>query len=144
MGRCKTNDSIDGFNFFIHRFMSDQSRSGQGFQLEYESTNVAHRMNFRTGECDGYFTTTNGTLSSPSYPGKYPDWADCFYIISQPINSVIVLDFINIDIESHSSCEWDYLEIRDGSSHDSLVLDKLCGNEIPAPMQSSQNQLRMK
>ena len=100
----------------------------------------------RFDECGrgGYFSTTNGTISSPSYPDNYPDNADCYYKISQPTGTVILLNFLSMDIEYDSTCAYDYLEIRDGPSGDSPLLGKLCGYEIPATIQSSQNQLWMK
>ena len=126
------------------RFTSNYIESGDGFQIEYESTNMSGQMNYLSGECDGYFTTTNGTINSPSYPDNYPNNADCIYTISQPTGTAIVLTFMTMDIKSHSTCKFDYLEIRDGISDDSSVLIKLCGNEIPTPIQSSQNQVWMK
>ena len=107
-------------------------------------------MNYRFGECDGSFFTKNGILTSPSYPDNYPDNADCVYTISQPTGTAIVLTFHSMDIEDDidwcpsCTCDYDFLEIRDGSSAASPLLGKLCGSEIPAPIQSSQNQVWMK
>ena len=101
-------------------------------------------MNYRFGECDGYFTTPNGTLESPSHPGNYPRNADCVHTISQPTSTIIELIFHSMDIEMFDNCKYDYLEIRDGSSDDSPVLDKICGNKIPAPILSNQNKVWMK
>ena len=42
------------------------------------------------------------------------------------------------------TCPFDYLEIRDGSAETSPLLAKLCGKEIPAFIQSNQNQVWMK
>ena len=36
---------------------------------------------------------------------------------------------------------YDYLEIRDGPSEASSILKELCGNKIPDPIKSSQNQM---
>ena len=114
----------------------------------------------RFDKCGGYFSTRNGTITSPSYPGNYPSNADCIYTIAQPTGTVIMLNFLSMDIESHD-CDYDYydycdpcsydyigtpsgdyLEIRDGPSSDSPLLgEKLCGNEIPSSIQSSQNKL---
>ena len=129
--------------FFFFRFFSNYIASGLGFQLEYESTNVSH-WTYNFGACGGAFTTPNGVLTSPSYPGNYPDNADCIYAISQPTGTVILLNFYSMDVGSHSVCIYDYLEIKDGPLADSPLLDKLCGSEIPASIQSSQNQLWMK
>ena len=92
----------------------------------------------------GYYSTTGGIITSPSYPGNYPDNADCIYTISQPTGTAILLNFLIMDMAHHSSCDDDYLEIIDGLSAASPILAKLCGNRIPAPIQSSQNQLWMK
>ena len=99
------------------------------------------------GECGGLFTFPFGSVTSPSYPDNYPDNADCIYTISQPTGTVILLNFLSMDIETdnwENSCNTDYLEIREGSSAASPLLAKLCGSEIPAPIQSSRSQLWMK
>ena len=102
------------------------------------------QWSYHIGACGGSFTTPNGILTSPSYPDNYPNNADCVYTISQPTGTAIVLTFYSMDIEDDSSCDYDYLEIVDGSSADSPLLGKLCGREIPAPIQSTQNQVWMK
>ena len=94
---------------------------------------------YRIGESGGTFKIQNGILTSPSYPDNYPNNADWVYTISQPTGNIIMLTFHSMDI--HSS---DYLEIRDGSSAASPLLGKIYGNEIPAPIQSSQNQVWIK
>ena len=99
---------------------------------------------YNIGECGGSFTAPNGILSSPSYPDNYPDNANCVYTISQPAGTAIVLTLHTMDINYSNTCTFDYLEIRDGSSAASPLLGKLCGSEIPAPIQSSQNQVWMK
>ena len=130
---------------FIHRFTSNYWDSGLGFQIGYESSDVSQPMNYRFGECNGYFSTPNGILTSPSYPDKYPRNADCVYTISQPTGTAIILTFHSMDIYSYSNGKCpDSLEIRDGSSAASPLLGNLCGSKIPAPIQSSQNQLWMK
>ena len=97
----------------------------------------------------GHFSTNGGIIKSQSYPGNYPDNADCIYTISQPTGTVILLNFLSMDIEKYNwddiqDCSMDYLEIRDGPSTYSPLLSKLCGREIPASIQSSKNQLWMR
>ena len=131
----------------ILRFFTNYFASGMGFQIEYQSSNVFQGMINRYDECGGgFFSTTYGTITSPDYPENYPNNADCIYTIYQPTGTVILLNFLSMDIKmiSHSGDCYDYLEIRDGPSDDSPLLGKQCGNEIPAPIQSRQNQLWMK
>ena len=133
----------------FHRFISNHWENSLGFQILYESTDETQWI-YNSGSCGGSFTTPNGFLTSPSYPYSYPSYADCFYTISQPIGTTIVLTFQSMNIHPHpwgncdDHCGCDYLEIRDGSSAASPFLVKLCGNEIPAPIQSTQNQVWMK
>ena len=97
-----------------------------------------------SGSCGGEFNNVIGHMSSPSYPGNYQANEDCIYTITQPPGTVILLTFLKMDIVIHSSCSYDYLEIRDGPLPHSPLMKKLCGVEIPAPIQSSQNQIWMK
>ena len=103
-----------------------------------ESTNVTN-WTYRHGTCGGNFTTMNGIFTSPAYPSKYPDNADCVYIISQH-KGIIVLNFVKIDIDIMS----DYLEIRDGPSDNSPLLYTISGSEYPSTLQSSQNHMWIK
>ena len=138
------------FGLSIHRFTSNPYfEGGLGFQLKYESTNVDPQIIYRIGGCGGSFTSPNGHLTSPSHPDNYPSYQDCVYTISHPTDTLILLKFHTMDIErcshtSHTTCSCDYLEIRDGTSADSLVLDKLCGDKTPSPIQFSQNEVWMK
>ena len=133
-------------NSFTHRFTSNYWDRGLGFQIGYKSSDLT-QWSYNSGSCEASLTTQNGILTSPSYPRNYPNNAHCVYTISQPTGTAIVLTFHSMDIESYSwdsSCSYDYLEIRDGSSVASPLLGRLCGTEIPAPIQSTQSQIWMK
>ena len=118
--------------------------SGLGFQLEYKSSTVT-QWSYSNGYCGGSYTTQNGILTSPSYPGYYATDAICNYTISQPIGTVILLNFLSMYVhQEHQAGDGkchDTLVIRDGPSYESPLLYKLCDNEVPAPIKSSQNQV---
>ena len=101
---------------------------------------------YRFGECGGSFKTPNGILTSPSYPENYPPDADCVYTITQLNGTVIVLNFHDMDLPDRiTSCGYkNYLEIRDGPTENSPLIDKICGNDIPGPIISNQTQLWMR
>ena len=137
-------------NFSIPRFMSNNFERGLGFQLRYELTNITE-WSYNFGGCEGSFSTPNGILTSPSHPDNYPDNSNCISTISRPTGTVILLRFLSMDVFPpypwETSCLGDYLEIRDGSSEDSPLMDKLCSNdstENPGLIQSSQHQVWMK
>ena len=100
-------------------------------------------MNYKIGECDGYYTTRNGTITSPFYPKNYPNKANCNYVISQPSGTVIELRFHAQLHNTQNYCH-DYIEVRSGKSYNSPVLDKLCDKEIIISMQTSLNQVMMR
>ena len=120
-----------------------------GFQLSYHVTDNYPKWTLRMGEpgeCGGTFSLPFGILTSPSYPQNYPDNADCIYIISQPIGNAITLSFLCFYTQKWFGTCYDYLEIRDGPSEASPVLEKLCGGGwddiLPANyLQSNTNQL---
>ena len=96
------------------------------------------------GECGGNYTNSRGILTSPSYPENYPSNAECIYRITQSSGVVILLTFHSMDFETDATCNGDYLEIRDGATEDSPLMYKMCGNDIPPLIQSTQNHLWMK
>ena len=132
------------FCMFCHnlsRFVSNFPNSAMGFQLEYESSDIAPMMTYRVGEvgkCGGIFTFPIGTITSPSHPDFYAPNADCLYTISQPAGRVILLNFISLNLHRCA----DHLHIRDGPSPDSYLFTIVCEN--PAPIQTTQNQLWMR
>ena len=129
----------------FYRFKSNYFESGLGFKIKYHSTNELERT-FRIGSCGGQFSTPGGILTSPSYPDNYPNDADCVYSITRPNGTCVNLKVMAVDVEERgpfSGC-YDYLEIRDGPSQESPLLKKLCGNQIPSPIKSTQNNLWMR
>ena len=149
---CDKNVTLQLFSSFLtFRFFSNSFESGMGFQLRYEFTNVSDNT-FRIGTCGGSFTTPNGVFSSPSYPGNYPDGANCIYTISQPSGTVIQLKSLDMDIsqgcrQGYGYAHWiccDYLEIRDGPYGYSRLIDKRCGNRTITSIQSTRNNLWMR
>ena len=151
-----TEDSTNNFrlskfrNFLsllVARLISKHSLSAIGFELRYQSTDEAPEVTYRMGdigECGGTYTFPYGILTSPSYPSKYSINKDCVYDISQHAGTSILLNFISMDIEANSDCKYDYIEIRDGPSDSSPILEKLCGRDIPNPVRSTTNNMWIK
>ena len=70
---------------------------------------------------------------------------NCEWIISFSDGYKIKLDFIHFDLEYQSTCQYDWLEIRNGNASTSpLIGSRRCGDIIPGPVLSSGNQLYMK
>lgn len=62
-------------------------------------------------DCSRTFEQEYGYLKSPGWPEVYPHNLDCTIILKAPENSIISLFFNSFDLEGHSSCLYDYLEV---------------------------------
>ena len=117
-----------------------------GFMIGYESDTVGETVRF--DGCGGNFTTKRGILTSPTFPDTYPGDQDCTYSISAPVfGSYVNISFLTIDIHCEDiSLESDYIELRDGSSEDSPLMGRFCGNgsNVPAFIQTTQNHMRIR
>lgn len=61
--------------------------------------------------CGADLTSASGTFVSPNYPQPYGHNAECFWTITTSRGSRIQLVFVDIDIEAHSTCNYDYVEV---------------------------------
>lgn len=114
------------------KFASDASHAGRGFKAEYETI------------CGETLTGDTGILKSPYYPSFYPADRECTYTIRVAVGKVIILQFLDFNIEESQDCAYDYLEIRDGGVDRGSPLKKLCGTHLPDKMISSFNELWLK
>lgn len=120
-------------NIVTVKFTSDWSSNDDGFQFQYQLV------------CGGIFAADNGNISSPNYPQPYAGERTCEYDIAAPLGNVVALNILDFDIESHSLCEFDNLEIFDGFVADnSTSMGRFCGQtKPPGPFISSFNHLRV-
>ncbi|XP_050435751.1 cubilin [Adelges cooleyi] len=128
------NSIISDSNVVTIRFRSDQSKNYKGFQLNYTTTppNCGGVINFET----------HGTLSSPGSPGKYPPNRNCYWTLNGPPDKRIQFQFFSFRLEKQRKC-YDYLEIRDGISMNSPVIDKLCNTTVPPPILTSSSHAHL-
>ena len=54
---------------------------------------------------------TSGVISSPGYPGDYPNNRTCVWTIRVPAGNNIHVHFVGVDLEAHANCSYDYLEV---------------------------------
>lgn len=111
---------ISHSNQIYLRFRTDTSMTGRGFHLLYDTA---------TTGCGGTLTSPTGTIISPGYPQPYGHDAECNWIIRVSQGSKIALGLVDIDIESHINCAYDYVEIFDGNSDKAPRLAKVCNDK---------------
>ncbi|XP_027132680.1 cubilin, partial [Larimichthys crocea] len=122
----------DSRTILVH-FRSDSYMTGNGLSFTYQ-----------IASCSRTYEQDYGFLKSPGWPDIYPHNMDCTIILKAPQNSYISFFFNNFDMESHSNCEFDYLEIRNGSTANSPLIGRFCGSTLPSPIFPQSNQLYLR
>ena len=66
-------------------------------------------------------------------------------MITFATNAIVSLTFEDFNVESHSSCSWDYLAVHDGKSINSPIIgSKLCGTSpVGTTMNSTGNVINL-
>merc|ERR1719206_690724 len=118
-------------------FRSDHSVAGEGFTASYVIVNSSTA-------CGGNYLTTSGVLRSPGYPSPYGHNRDCEWTITVDQGNQILLNVTEFELEHHSNCNFDYLEIRNGGYSSSPLIGRFCGSEIPPVIPSFSNQLYLR
>ncbi|XP_067664499.1 cubilin-like [Haliotis asinina] len=108
----------------IH-FHTDMSSVKRGIKLAYFETNEPYHC----GGTVNITTTDYTTITSPNYPGPYPNHQECSWTIHAPANTNIEAKVRNMGIESTSQCTFDFLEIYDGAQSSSSSAGRLCGDD---------------
>jgi len=81
-------------------------------------------------------------ITTPNHPGNYENNKICQVRIR--FSGRVRIRFEKFDVETASSCRYDFLEVRDGdSSTSNLIGSKLCGNTIPNPIESSTSSMTL-
>ncbi|XP_075251110.1 bone morphogenetic protein 1-like [Convolutriloba macropyga] len=95
--------------------------------------------------CGRSLLESEGVFTSPGYPEAYDDHLDCEWRISVTSGEKIGLNISDFDLRADSSCEHEYLEIRDGHYHNSRLIGKYCDTRpFPDYLKSSGDRLWIK
>ncbi|XP_055925743.1 neuropilin and tolloid-like protein 1 [Argiope bruennichi] len=92
------------------------------------------------------FSVANPTKKefySPNYPNNYPKNVRCTLRITAPPGHTVKLDFRDkFHLENSPSCNYDWLEVRDGlHGYSPMLGTRLCGSEFPRQMISSKRHM---
>ncbi|XP_053120680.1 cubilin [Hemicordylus capensis] len=122
---------------WVH-FHSNAVGSDRGFHITYTTSPA-------DPNCGGNYTDSHGVLMSPYWPNSYLNNRQCIYIIRLPPGEKIYLNFTHLDLEIHPpGCSWNYVEVRDGDTEISPLINKFCGNVVPSAIISNTNSLWVK
>ncbi|XDV52339.1 hypothetical protein PO909_021076 [Leuciscus waleckii] len=89
--------------------------------------------------CGGMIHKRQGHLVLESYPNN----ARCEWTLKVDRPYTIDLRFMMLSLEFEHSCQYDYVEVRDGDSLNSRVIGRFCGNERPPPIKSTGSSLHI-
>ncbi|KAL5016296.1 hypothetical protein ScPMuIL_005885 [Solemya velum] len=138
-------DSVSSRDGMLLEFISDHIVFSKGFRVTYTLVEVDVSSKIEMIDiCSGdgqYKVLDTVEVVSPNFgSGKYPINMDCaIRLDASSHNQHLRLTFLEFDIESHNSCDWDYLEIFEGSDDKHSKLGKFCGQQIPTIMSVNHN-----
>ncbi|XP_050328157.1 cubilin homolog [Bactrocera neohumeralis] len=138
LGRyCESPPSFSSYSRLLTlKFVSDSSESDAGFEATYEFLDLSKH-------CGGEIFSSTGRLYSPDYPSNYTNGVDCIWVINTPENTQMKLDFDMFELQASDNCENDWLEVRNGGSEKSPLINKYCGTLIPRQIPSFTHQMRI-
>ncbi|XP_066440814.1 cubilin [Eleutherodactylus coqui] len=118
--RMPPSDTTNGTTLYVV-FVSDSYMARKrGFQLSWS-----------VNGCGEDLSGPNGTFTSPDYPMRYPNNRECIWYITTSPGSSIEISILDFDIEYHSTCNYDVLEIYGGPELSSPRLAQLCTSRAP-------------
>ncbi|CAI9617291.1 unnamed protein product, partial [Staurois parvus] len=91
---------IASTSYMLVEFFSDGAVAGEGFQATYSSV-----------QCGGTFFNSQGSFTSPGYPGKYNYNMNCNYTITAPVGYKIALTISDFHLEMSTLCKFDYVKL---------------------------------
>ncbi|XP_041032015.1 tolloid-like protein 2 [Carcharodon carcharias] len=94
--------------------------------------------------CEHKISSSEGEITSPNWPDKYPSRKECTWVISATSGHRVKLAFNEFEIEQHQECIYDHLEVYDGSNEKSAILGRYCGSRKPEAIVSTGNKMFIK
>lgn len=82
-----------------------------------------------------------GDIISPNYPEPYMHRAECKWTIAVAAGSLIRLLIVDLQLEEHTKCRYDYIEIYEGS--DRRNGQRYCQYPYPKIIMSKSNVLNI-
>ncbi|CAG5136894.1 unnamed protein product, partial [Candidula unifasciata] len=95
-------------------------------------------------ECGGFLRGQSGSFRYPRTEGvTYPHRRSCAWVITTSLDKIITATFPVFSLEYHPECNFDFLQIHDGSSPSAHMIGKYCGTNPPngGSLNSTHNQL---
>lgn len=67
----------------------------------------------------------------------------CTWTIKVEREEEVELEFQTVDLERDATCQYDYIEVRDGSNVQAALKERFCGNTVPQLIKSTNDALHV-
>lgn len=102
-------------------------------------TKLNFSLSYKTYPCGGYRTVGEGYITSPGFPSKSASEFKCSWILSQPNDLPISINFTTFDLGD--SCEKNFVIVYNGHVPTAPRIGKYCRNKLPENIKSQRNSL---
>ncbi|CAH1789170.1 unnamed protein product, partial [Owenia fusiformis] len=136
---CGTQSPIDG-----RRFSSTDNQLYFLFSSDVSVVKEGIEMSWTASACGGRLNGLSGSFRYPlESDTNYTNDASCAWVITVPIDEIMMLSFTRFDIEDGGpNCTLsDFLQINDGPSASSPLIGRFCESHPPVNITSTNNQL---
>ncbi|XP_069476642.1 uncharacterized protein [Ambystoma mexicanum] len=93
--------------------------------------------------CGGVLRGKAGQFQSPGFPLSYQSDMDCTWVIESPVGHRVVLDFLQLALEEHRTCQYDYVLVYDKKDKKLQELGRFCGSQLPLQLRSTSNVMTL-
>lgn len=115
------------------------SRTFETFKIYYEENNIECGLTSKLSSDHSW-----EIISSPNYPSVPVPYSECVWVFNGPPGEILRIDFIDrFDLDDIDGCGTEVVELRDGSSNLSPLIDSYC-SEKPPTKKTSSNTLYIK
>ncbi|XP_056323116.1 bone morphogenetic protein 1b isoform X1 [Danio aesculapii] len=113
---------------------------GQRTRLSKGDIAQARKL-YRCPRCGESLQDSAGNFSSPGFPNGYAAYLHCIWRISVTPGEKIVLNFTSMDLYRSNLCWYDYVEVRDGYWRSAPLKARICGDQLPEAIVSTDSEL---
>ncbi|XP_010605410.1 cubilin [Fukomys damarensis] len=108
---------------------TDEGQQGGGFEIKYSQT------------CENVVIVnqTYGILESINYPNPYSENQRCTWTIQATRGNTVNYTFAAFNLELHTNCSTDYLELYDGPRR----IGRYCGTDLPPSGSTTASKLQV-
>ncbi|XP_050362534.1 cubilin-like [Nymphalis io] len=122
---CTNNPCLNGGTCRL------DERSSRGYRCECTAFYSGDLCQVHAQPCGGVLDYEEGSIIYPISNTTYNHNSRCAWVIHTVPDKVINVTFSKFNLEYHSDCRYDFVQIHDGRSSASQLIGRFCGNTFP-------------